>query len=192
MFIYLHGFNSSPASFKARLLHEYLSARGRASEFAAPELSSRPREAIATIETLLRHRDPTRITLIGSSLGGHYATWLAERHGSRAVLVNPAIRPHDLLAAHLGPQTNLYTGARYELTQVHVDELHELHIDSITRPERYLLIVATGDEVLDSNVAIAKYRDARHIVHAGGDHGFGQFQDYLDAVIAFGDVGRME
>ncbi len=187
MFIYLHGFNSSPASFKASLLHDYLAARGRASEFAAPELAPRPRVAVATIEALLRGRDPKRITFVGSSLGGHYATWLAECHGSRSVLVNPAIRPQDLLAAHLGPQTNLYTGARYELTQAHVDELRELHIEVITRPDRYLLIVATGDEVLDSNVALAKYRDTRHIVHAGADHGFGQFQDYLYAVIAFGD-----
>lgn len=187
MFIYLHGFNSSPASFKARLLHEHLSASGRALEFAAPELSPQPHEAVAAIEALLRGCDPDRITLVGSSLGGHYATWLAERHGTRAVLVNPAIRPHELLGAHLGPQTNLYTGATYELTQSHIDGLRDLHVETVTRPERYLLVVALGDEVLDSRIAIARYHGARQILHPGGDHGFGEFRRYLDAVVAFGD-----
>lgn len=187
MYIYLHGFNSAPASFKARLLHEHLSALGRAGEFAAPELSPRPHEAVATIEVLLRDRDPDRITLVGSSLGGHYATWLAERHGTRAVLVNPAIRPHELLCGHLGPQSNLYTGATYELTQADIDALRDLHVETITRAQRYLLIVAMGDEVLDSRIAIAKYRGAQQIVHAGGDHGFGAFGEYLDAVVTFGD-----
>lgn len=187
MFIYLHGFNSSPASFKARLLHEHLSRSGRTADFAAPALSPQPGEAIATIEALFRGRDPDRITLVGSSLGGHYATWLAERHGTRAVLVNPAIRPHELLESQIGPQTNLYTGATYELTRAHIDALRDLHVETITRPERYLLIVALGDEVLDSRIAIAKYRGTRQIAHPGGDHGFGEFAQYLGAVVAFGD-----
>jgi len=188
VFVYLHGFNSSPASFKARLLQERLAALGRADEFLAPALSHWPREAIASVERSLDGRDWTRVTLVGSSLGGHYATWLAERHGARAVLVNPAIRPHALLAEHLGPQTNLYTGAQYELTQRHIDQLAALHVEAITRPERYLLVVAMGDEVLDSNVALAKYAASPRIVHPGGDHGFAEFTRYLDAVIAFGDA----
>lgn len=187
MFVYLHGFNSSPASFKARLLQERLAALGRADEFVAPALSHRPREAMTNVERLLAAEDWARVTLVGSSLGGHYATWLAERHGCRAVLVNPAIRPHALLAGHLGAQTNLYTGAQYELTQQHIDELAEMHVETITRPERYLLVIAMGDEVLDSNVALAKYAASPRIVHAGGDHGFAEFERYLDAVIAFGD-----
>jgi predicted esterase YcpF (UPF0227 family) len=192
MFVYLHGFNSSPASFKARLLHERLSSLGRGAEFVAPELPPRPREAVAVVEALVRNGDPDRVTLVGSSLGGHYATWVAERHGTRAVLVNPAIRPHALLAGALGPQVNLHSGARYELTQAHLDELRETCVDRITRPGRYLLIVAMGDEVLDSQVALAMYRDARHIVHPGGDHGFGDFGRYLDDVLAFGDRPRID
>lgn len=188
MFVYLHGFNSAPASFKARLLQERLAALGRADEFLAPALSHWPREAIMRVERSLDARDWTRVTLVGSSLGGHYATWLAERHGARAVLVNPAVRPHALLAAHLGPQTNLYTGAQYELTQQHIDQLAALHVETITRPERYLLVIAMGDEVLDSNVALAKYAAAPRIVHPGGDHGFAEFARYLDAAIAFGDA----
>lgn len=188
MFVYLHGFNSSPASFKARLLRDRLAALGRAREFHAPALSHWPHEAITALERLFVQQPPEAITLIGSSLGGHYATWLAERYGCRAVLVNPAIRPHELLLAQLGAQTNLYTGAKYELTARHLERLADLHVETITRPERYLLVVAMADEVLDSNVALAKYRAAPRIVHPGGDHGFAEFSRYLDDVIRFGDA----
>jgi uncharacterized protein len=188
VFIYLHGFNSSPASFKARLLLERLSALGRAHEFAAPTLSHRPHEAIATIERELARHVPERVTLIGSSLGGHYATWLAERHGLRAALVNPAIRPHELLAPYLGVQTNLYTNERYQLTASHIEQLRAMDVATITRPERYLLLVAMGDEVLDSRIALEKYRHTVQIVHPGGDHGFSEFAQYLDTIFDFGDA----
>lgn len=187
MFIYLHGFNSAPASFKARLLEQRLRARGRATEFVAPALSHWPAEAIATMERLLVQHDPAQVTLIGSSLGGHYATWLAERHSSlRAVLVNPAVDPARLLAGSLGAQTNLYTGERYELTAKHIEQLRAFDVAEITRPERYLLLVAMGDEVLDSRIALKKYHAAAQIVHPGGDHGFADFAQYIDRVIDFG------
>ena len=186
MFLYLHGFNSAPASFKARALAQRLAERGRSHDFVAPALPHWPPDAIAAAEAALRGHDPETVTLVGSSLGGHYATWLAERYGLRAVLVNPAIRPADLLAAVLGPQTNLYTGERYELTPAHLDALRALDVEQITRPERYLLVVAMGDEVLDSRVALARFEGARSIVHPGGDHGFADFTRYLDAVIDFG------
>ena len=189
MFVYLHGFNSSPASFKARVLAERLAALDRADEFAAPHLPHRPAEAVAVIEQLLKAHVLDAVTLVGSSLGGHYATWIAERFGVRAVLVNPAIAPHELLAKALGPQKNLYTGETYELTRAHLEELRALDVAQITRPERYLLIVAMGDEVLDSRVAIARYRHATQIVHPGGDHGFSAFAQYVDAVIDFGGCG---
>jgi len=184
--MYLHGFNSSPASFKARLVKERLAALGRAHEFAAPHLPHRPAQAIETIERAIEAHAPDDVTLIGSSLGGHYATWMAERYGTRAVLINPAIAPAALLAAALGPQKNLYTGETYALTAEHLDELRALDVAQITRPERYLLIVAMGDEVLDSRVALDKYRHAVQIVHCGGDHGFAAFGRYVDAVIDFG------
>lgn len=188
MFLYLHGFNSSPQSFKARALGQRLAELGRGNELVAPALPPWPPEAVAIAERLLAGHDPADVTIVGSSLGGHYATWLAERHGLRAVLVNPAIRPHLLLASFIGPQQNLYTGERYELTAAHVEELRRLDVEAITRPERYLLIVASGDEVLDSRIAIERFRGARTIVHPGGDHGFADFTRYLDAVIAFGSA----
>lgn len=186
MFIYLHGFNSSPQSFKARLLSARLQAVGREREFVAPALPHRPRDAIATIDALLALHDPADVTLIGSSLGGHYATWFAERRPLRAVLVNPAIRPHELLAGALGEQTNLYTGERYLLTAEHLDGWRATHVDTIRHTERYLLVVAMGDAVLDSRIAVERFRGAMRIEHPGGDHGFAEFAAYVDAVLDFG------
>jgi uncharacterized protein len=182
MLIYIHGFNSAPNSFKARLVGERMRALGRAAEYRVPALPHRPAEAI----TLLRdtvERFPGA-ALIGSSLGGFYATWLAEHYALRVVLVNPAVRPYVLLNAYLGPQKNLYTGAEYELTPQHIAELKALEVAAIT-PERYLLLTRTGDEVLDYRLAVEKYRGARQHVIPGGDHGFGEFENYLDVVLNF-------
>lgn len=182
MVVYIHGFNSSALSYKAGAIRKSMAELGRGAEFACPELPHRPAEAIAVLEALVRdHKDAA---LIGSSLGGFYATSLAERFGVRAVLVNPAVRPYELLTQALGPQKNLYTGARYELTQRHLDELRALEVDAVT-PERYLLVVATGDEVLDYRDALDTYRGAETIVHEGGDHGFAAFDAYLDRALAF-------
>jgi uncharacterized protein len=187
MFIYLHGFNSSPASFKAQALARRLAERGYEERFSAPVLPHWPKDAVATAEGLIaRHSDNAVLTLVGSSLGGYYATWLAERHALRAVLVNPAIHPYELMASHLGEQTNLYTGERYRLTPEHVEQLRALDVHTITRPQRYLLVVASGDEVLDSRAAVQKFAGAEQIVQPGGDHGFADFVRYLDPVIDFG------
>jgi predicted esterase YcpF (UPF0227 family) len=186
VFVYLHGFNSSPQSFKVRVLRERLTALGRGAELIAPELSHWPEQAIASVERALSTCDPGTTTLIGSSLGGYYATWLAERHGLRAVLVNPAVRPYELLGDLLGTQTNLYTGATYELTATHVEQLRALEVEEITHPERYLLLIAMADEVLDARVALHKYRAAQQIIDPAGNHGFSDFARHLDAILDFG------
>ena len=181
MVIYIHGFNSSPASYKARLLEQRLEALGRGSEFVAPALPASPARASALLDELAR-RYPGA-ALVGSSLGGYYATWLAEQHGLRAALLNPAVRPYELLKDHVGPQQNLYTGERYDLTLRDVEELRALEVERIT-PGRYLLLAATGDEILDYRSAIGRYRGCRQILIEGGDHGLSSFADHVDAVIA--------
>jgi uncharacterized protein len=187
--IYVHGFNSSAQSFKARLLRDRMAVLGRGNAFHCPDLPHRPQAAVALLDSLVAAHPGA--CLVGSSLGGFYATWLAERHRLCAVLVNPAVRPYELLQGYLGTQTNLYSGARYELTEAHLNELRALDVEAVT-PERYLLIVATGDEVLDHRAALAKYRGARQIVIAGGDHGLSDFADHLDGVLAFcGSRGRI-
>ena len=186
--IYIHGFNSSPASFKARVLQAALAERVPGATFLAPALPPSPTAATRLLEALvLAH--PQAI-LVGSSLGGYYAGWLAERHAMRAVLVNPAVRPYELLHGHVGMQTNLYTGEHYEFAAAHVEELRALEQDRVT-PARYLLMVETGDEVLDYRQAVARYTGAQQYVIEGGDHGFGDFADHLEVVFAFaGLAGR--
>ena len=183
MLIYIHGFNSSPASFKANLLKRRLEELGRGAEFIAPALPHRPGAAAALLDAEVEKHSAS--ALVGSSLGGFYATWLAEKHGLKAVLVNPAVRPYDGLRQFLGPQQNLYTGERYELTRAHLTELAAMDVAVITRPERYLLIVAKGDEILDYRHAVERYRGCRQIVIEGGDHGLSAFDQYLDAVLGF-------
>jgi hypothetical protein len=187
MLIYIHGFNSSPASAKAQLIRQRLEALGRGEEFAVPALPHSPAQAASLLDALAR-RHPGA-TLVGSSLGGYYATWLAEKHGLRAALLNPAVRPYELLSAHLGVQQNLYTGEHYEFTTQYVEELRALEFAAIT-PHRYLLLAATGDEVLDYRSAVARYLGCRQIVIEGGDHGLSDFADHVDAVLDFCGCAR--
>jgi uncharacterized protein len=187
MLIYLHGFNSSPASAKAQLLKARLRQAGRGAEFAAPALPHSPAQA-ATLLDALAARHPGA-ALVGSSLGGYYATWLAEKRDLRAVLLNPAVRPYELLAAHVGRQTDLHTGAAYEFTAQHLAELRALEVERVS-PGRYLLVAATGDEVLDYRRAIERYRGCRSILIDGGDHGLSDFADHLEAVLQFCGMGR--
>ena len=182
MLIYIHGFNSAPNSFKARITGERMRALGREAEYLVPALPHRPAEAMTLLNGLVvRH---PHAALIGSSLGGFYATHLAERYALRTVLVNPAVRPYDLLSTQVGLQTNLYTGEQYQLTAQHIAELRALEVDAITA-ERYLLLTRTGDETLDYRAGVERYRGARQRVIAGGDHGFADFGDYLDEALAF-------
>lgn len=184
MIVYLHGFNSSPASGKARQLGEHLAALGRAADYLCPALANSPREAIAQIESELgQQRGP--ITLVGSSLGGFYATHLAEKHGWKAVLVNPAVHAHLLLADALGPQKNWHTGETWELTEAHLAELAALDVPAITRPERYLLLAQAGDEVLDTRDAVAYYAGAKQIIEDGGDHSFAGFERHFQTILDF-------
>jgi predicted esterase YcpF (UPF0227 family) len=183
--VYLHGFNSSPKSVKARALGSAIGAlpdRERP-EYLVPQLPHRPAEAVRTASAAIEARDA--VTLVGSSLGGYYATHLAELYGARAVLINPAVRPYDDLQAFLGAQLNPYTGERYELTHEHFAELEALEVKHITRPGRYLLLTQTGDEVLDWREAVAFYGGAWQSVQGGGDHAFRDFEALIPAVLRF-------
>ena len=182
MLIYIHGFNSSPASAKAQLLKAKLDVLGRGAEFAAPALPHSPAQAAVSLDALVgRHPGAA---LVGSSLGGYYATYLAEKHGLKAVLLNPAVRPYELLAPLVGPQKKFHTGEEYDFTTQHVAELRALEVERVT-PARYLLIVAKGDEVLDYRRAVERYRGCRQLVIEGSDHGLSDFAEYLETVLKF-------
>lgn len=185
MIVYLHGFNSSPASGKAEQLGEHMASLGRTVDYYCPALPNSPREAIAHVEAELAQRLPESVTLVGSSLGGFYATYLAEKHGWKAVLVNPAVHAHQLMRGSLGPQTNWHTGEKWELTEAHLAELAALDVPAITRPERYLLLAQTDDEVLDYRDAVAYYAGATQIIEAGGNHGFAGFERHFQTILDF-------
>lgn len=184
MIIYLHGFNSSPQSNKARLFGREMTQRGLGDRFFCPDLPHRPAEAIALVEQEFAKHTADIVTFVGSSLGGFYATYLAETHGTRAVLLNPAVTPQADLESYLGIQRNLYSGKEYELTLAHLAEWRALAVP-VTRPERYLLIVETGDEVLDHRAAVEKYRGARQVVVEGGDHTLKSFPEHIPLILEF-------
>ncbi len=185
--IYLHGFNSSPQSHKARILRARMAALGRAADCLVPALSHWPARAVEQVGTLIEQQAAggRGVCLVGSSLGGYYAAWLAERYDLRAVLINPAAAPAELLLDYLGTQRNLYTGEEYELTSEHLAQLRALDSGEIRHPERLLLMLQTGDEVLDYRDALARFRGAAVYLEEGGDHAFGGFDILVEKVLEF-------
>jgi len=188
MIVYLHGFNSSPASHKAQLMGKHMADAGMAHLYACPALPDTPAEAVRAIETIIEGRDRHAITFLGSSLGGFYATHLAEKLDCRAVLINPAITPHIGLEAYLGTQKNLHTGQPYELTRAHLEGWRRLRVERVD-PERYLLLLETGDEVLDWREATSRYEGARMVIRQGGDHSLQSFPEHIERILAFARIG---
>ncbi len=185
MILYLHGFRSSPRSYKARVVAASMKERGLAHALLCPQLPASPKEAMALVQTLLAPYKAHQIALIGSSLGGYYATWLAEAIGCRAVLLNPAIVPLQDLDAHVGVSTAYHSDAPFDFKRSYIDELRALEVAQITRPERYHLIAASGDEVLDYRDMVRHYAGASQRVIAGSDHAISEFAQYVDEVLAF-------
>jgi predicted esterase YcpF (UPF0227 family) len=184
--IYLHGFRSSPSSFKARLLAEHMAGLGRAGDFLCPQLPVSPAQAIALVsrQFALRPHD----TLVGSSLGGYYATWLAEHYGCRCVLLNPAVQPARDLRAYVGEQRMYHSDERFVFEASYIDELAALEVGAISMPGRYLLVAAKGDELLDWREMVARYPGAQQLVLEGGDHGLSDFQPLIGQVLHFARV----
>jgi len=186
--LYLHGFRSSPNSFKARVMAERLAALGRSAEWCCPMLPVSPLEAVALVEERVAAANPEHVTVIGSSLGGYFATHLAEKHGWRAVLLNPAVVPERDLSHYLGEQPLWHGGGSIVVEPRHLDELRALGVARITRPERYYLFAATGDEVLDYREMLAHYPGVQTRLIEGSDHAISEFPDYVDDVLAFCDA----
>lgn len=183
MLLYLHGFNSSSQSGKAQQLLAWAGERNIPA--ACPDLPDRAAAAIALCEERIA-ASQTPVTLIGSSLGGFYATWLAEKHGLKAVLVNPCVCCDAKLVDQVGKrQVNWHGGPDYLFTADHLADLQALRIDVPTRPERYWLLVETGDAVIDYREAVACFAGSPQTVLAGGDHGFTRWLDYLPQIAAF-------
>ncbi|WEK10406.1 MAG: esterase [Candidatus Pseudomonas colombiensis] len=185
--LYIHGFNSAPASQKASQLSAVMGAIGLAGQLRVPALHHHPREAISQLEQAIAELG--RPLLVGSSLGGYYATHLAERHGLKALLINPAVTPHRMFDGYLGTQKNLYTDETWELTHDHVAALAELEVPAPQDPQRYQVWLQTGDETLDYRSAQRYYRACALRIQAGGDHGFQGFAGQLPAMLSFAGIG---
>ncbi|HEY8607291.1 MAG TPA: YqiA/YcfP family alpha/beta fold hydrolase [Noviherbaspirillum sp.] len=189
MILYLHGFRSSPQSFKARLLGDRMRGLGLSHRYACPQLPASPAAAVQLARDLAAGAPPAGLTLVGSSLGGYYATWLAEQLGCRAVLLNPAVKPPRDLEKYVGVTTAYHSDERFEFKREYIDELKALEVPHITRPERYFLIAATGDEVLDWREMRDHYPGAARCIIDGSDHGISDFALYADRVLAFAGLG---
>ena len=184
--LYLHGFNSSPESHKARVLHDYMKCSGLDDLIDIPVIPPVPADAI---ELLKQHAEEIQreheLSLAGSSLGGFYATWLAEKYDCPAVLINPAVQPHELLKKYLGENTNYYTAERWILDETHIGQFRQLYVEKISRPQRYLLMLQTGDQTLDYREAMEKYEACPSIIEQGGSHEFTGFERHLDKILSF-------
>ncbi|WP_045856941.1 YqiA/YcfP family alpha/beta fold hydrolase [Teredinibacter purpureus] len=185
--LYIHGFLSSPQSHKARITAEWLAKKRPEFAFLCPALSSYPNEAAATLAEIMLQRQHEKVLLIGSSLGGFWATWLIEEYtAAKAVLINPAVAPQELVAPLVGqPLKSYYTEHTYCLQAKHVQYLVACDQKHLSRPEDYWLMVQTGDETLDYRQAVTHYSGCKQTVEAGGDHGFQQYEKWLPEIIEF-------
>jgi len=181
--LYLHGFNSSPASFKAQLMQRYFAAHGAEERLLVPHLPESPRLAMAQLESMVQNHE--LLAVVGSSLGGFYATWLSQRHHLKAVLINPAVRPWRLLEEYVGTVTHYHTGEPYEFKQEWVEELKRFEVPFIEHPENLLLLQQTGDETLDWQDAWDYYQECHTFKGLGGNHSFEGFSAFIPLVLQF-------
>lgn len=189
--LYLHGMRSSPNSAKARLCLERverLRHGGDRIEWCCPQLPASPKAAMAMVMDLIADWQGHQMAVIGSSLGGFYAHYVAEQKRCGAVLLNPVVSPADLLARHLEAGDSEVIGDSEYCQPAFIDELRALEVP-LTMPERYFVILEKGDEVLDWHEASRYYRKCEHKVIEGGDHALTDFADHLDEVFYFIGLG---
>ena len=184
--LYLHGFRSSPQSTKAQMMAARVQADHKNVRWWCPQLPPSPREAMALIQRGTADWPADQMAVVGSSLGGFYATALAQQRGCRAVVLNPAVDPARDLAAHIGEQTAWHDPAEHFFFRPeYIDELRALQTGPLTHPERTFAVIAKGDELLDWREMTARYASARIRLLEGSDHALSDFDDHIDAVLEF-------
>ena len=185
MLFYIHGFNSSPLSHKAQVMLNYCNEHRPDIKVVVPKLPSFPAQAAEhLLDIVEQYQEHYQIALVGSSLGGYLSIWLNHLFDFRAVLINPAIKPYELLADFLGEQVNPYTQERYVLQAKHIEELKALEV-SINNVNSLWLLQQMGDEVLDYRQAVNKLVGSKQTVELGGDHSFVNFERYPQQIIDF-------
>lgn len=187
--LYLHGFNSSPNSHKAQLITQHMHESDSLDLLICPQIPAIPEEARLFLEKLVEDTlDCYHLSFAGSSLGGYYATYLAEKYSGSAVLVNPSVRPYETLRAYLGENKFYFDDGIWEFDESHIQQLKDMDVDSITEAERYLVLLQTGDETLDYREAEVKYKNAQCITEQGGDHSFVGFERFVPKIMQFSKI----
>ena len=186
LLLYIHGFNSSPLSHKANVMQQYCAQHRPDIKVLVPQLPCFPQQAAGYLLSLVKqYQHEYQIGLVGSSLGGYMSTWLNHQFGFKAVVVNPAIKPYELLQDYLGEQENPYTHEHYVLQAHHIEELKALDVALLMNPSDFWLLQQTEDEVLDYRQAVEKFKLAKQTVESGGDHSFIGFERYPEQIIQF-------
>ena len=183
--IYLHGFNSSPQSDKAQQVMEFIKQHACDIELVMPQLHHSPLAAWQQIEQISDAYQGQSVGVVGSSLGGFFATLLANKLGVKAVLINPAVKPHRLIDLLLGEQYNSYTKQHYIITTAHEEELSKLDVNSLKQAADFWVLLQQADETLNYRDALAFYQGARITLEPLGDHSFEGFNRYLSALVGF-------
>ena len=184
--LYMHGFRSSPRSAKALRMAEWVAANRPDLVFASPQLPPSPAAAVALLDELTRAWPAGSSALVGSSLGGFYATVMGERLGCRTVLLNPAVDPARDLAHYIGEQTCWQDPSEHFFFRPEfVDELRRLAPGALTDPARYFAVIAKGDELLDWREMLGRYGRGKVLLLEGSDHGLSDFEDHLPALVDF-------
>jgi predicted esterase YcpF (UPF0227 family) len=183
--LYIHGFLSSPLSFKAQQTQTWLAANHPEIDYHCPQLSPYPAKTQQCLEDVVESLLPEPVYLMGSSLGGFWATWLAEKYNLRALLINPAVRPQEFMPKYVGIELKSYhTDDIYHLQSHHIEEIKVVDVLP-HRLENYWLLVQTGDETLDYRRAVKKYKGCKQTIEEGGDHSFQSFERYLESGLTF-------
>ncbi|TDM09630.1 MAG: esterase [Ideonella sp. MAG2] len=184
--LYLHGFRSSPRSAKAQIVAKWLARHRPELQLWLPQLPPSPAEAMQMIHSGLAPWPSASMAVMGSSLGGFYATVLAEARGCRAVVLNPAIHPERDLARHIGHHSHWHDPASgFDFLPRHVEELTDMQISRLAEPQRYAAVIAKGDELLDWREMAARYQGAQMRLLEGSDHALSDFEDHLSFVMHF-------
>ncbi len=187
--LYLHGFRSSPRSTKAQRMQSHVAELHPHVVWAAPQLPPSPQEAADLLLATTRNwagLPPDNLAVIGSSLGGFYASWIAQQLRCKSVMINPSTTPWITLEKHLGEQTAWHNPEEHFFFQAeYLDELKALDVTAQAPAAAQLLIAAKGDEVLDWREMVARYPAAQVLLQEGGDHALSNFDDYLPEIDRF-------
>lgn len=177
--LFIHGFGSCGSGNKAQVLKQHFGEQ----RLITPDLPVSPSQSIQQLQQLIETHQP--VATISSSLGSYYATWLNKQHRLPSVLINPVVNAADVLLPHTGTHTHWCTGKKFELTQLHIEELRQLYRRSISHDEKYLVLLQDKDEVLDYRKAVEYYQGQQIIIEAGGNHRFENLNDYLTTIDEF-------